>query len=147
MSGRRNSLSPQTTMNIGSCRMAFTPLLCHRIHRQYPDLLPEPGRTPRGLLHYSHLEPQLPFIVEVGSTIGVGAVLSQYHGDPPRLHPCAYFSRKLSPAERNYDIGNQELLAIKMALEEWRHWLEGAQHPFTSSRTTRTLNISEVPRG
>ncbi len=37
----------------------------------------------------------------------------------------------LSPAERNYDIGNRELLAIKLALEEWRHWLEGAQHPFT----------------
>ncbi len=29
-----------------------------------------------------------------------------------------------------YDIGNRELLAIKLALEEWRHWLEGAQQPF-----------------
>ncbi len=28
---------------------------------------------------------------------------------------------------RNYDIGNRELLAIKLALEEWRHWLDGAQ--------------------
>ncbi len=79
----------------------------------------------------SRPEPQLPFIVEVdASTTGVGAVLSQYHGEPPLLHPCAYFSRKHSPAERNYDIGNRELLAIKLALEEWRHWLEGAQHPF-----------------
>ncbi len=43
----------------------------------------------------------------------------------------AFFSRKLSPAECNYDIGNRELLAIKLALEEWRHWLEGAKHPFT----------------
>ena len=33
-------------------------------------------------------------------------------------------------AERNYDVGNRELLAVKVALEEWRHWLEGAQHPF-----------------
>ncbi len=46
------------------------------------------------------------------------------------LHPCAYFSRKMSPAEQNYDIGNCELLAIKLELEEWRHWLERAQHPF-----------------
>ncbi len=46
------------------------------------------------------------------------------------LHPCAAFSQKLSPAEKNYDIGNRELLAIKLALEEWRHWLEGAAHPF-----------------
>ncbi len=80
----------------------------------------------------SHPELQLPFTVEVdASTTGVGAVLSQYHAETPRLHPCAYFSRKLSPAERNYDIGNFKLLAIKLPLEEWRHWLEGAQHPFT----------------
>ncbi|KAK3570542.1 hypothetical protein QTP86_022078 [Hemibagrus guttatus] len=50
--------------------------------------------------------------------------------DPSRLHPCAFFSHKLNPVERNYDIGNRELLAIKLALEEWRHWLEGARHPF-----------------
>ncbi|XP_051752594.1 uncharacterized protein LOC127514149 [Ctenopharyngodon idella] len=58
-------------------------------------------------------------------------MLSQQQGNPAKLHPCAAFSRKLSPAERNYDIGNRELLAIKLVLEEWRHWLEGAQHPFT----------------
>lgn len=34
------------------------------------------------------------------------------------------------PAELNYYIGNQEFLAIKLALEEWRLWLEGAQLPF-----------------
>ncbi|KAL0146797.1 hypothetical protein M9458_057736 [Cirrhinus mrigala] len=79
----------------------------------------------------THPDPDLPFVVEVdASTTGVGAVLSQHHGTPPRLHPCAYFSRKLSPAEKNYDIGNRELLAIKLALEEWRHWLKGANHPF-----------------
>lgn len=27
-------------------------------------------------------------------------------------------------------MGNRELLAIKPALEEWRHWLEGSAHPF-----------------
>lgn len=32
--------------------------------------------------------------------------------------------------ERIYDIGDRELLAIKLILEEWRHWLEGAAHPF-----------------
>ncbi|KAI2646641.1 Transposon Tf2-9 polyprotein [Labeo rohita] len=37
----------------------------------------------------------------------------------------------LSPEEQNYDVGNRELLAIKLTLEEWRHWLEGATHPFT----------------
>ncbi|KAL0161744.1 hypothetical protein M9458_045469, partial [Cirrhinus mrigala] len=79
-----------------------------------------------------HPDPNKPFIVEVdASSTGVGAILSQRHGDPAKTFPCAYFSRKLSPAERNYDVGNRELLAMKLALEEWRHWLEGAKHPFT----------------
>lgn len=54
------------------------------------------------------------------SNTGVGAILS-----------CTFFSRKLTTAERNYNVGNHELLAMKLALEEWRHWLEGATHPFT----------------
>ncbi|KAK3520772.1 hypothetical protein QTP70_032340 [Hemibagrus guttatus] len=79
-----------------------------------------------------HPDPELPFVVEVNaSTTGVGAVLSQQQGNPRKLHPCAFFSRKLNPAEVNYDIGNRELLTVKLALEEWRHWLEGAKHPFT----------------
>ena len=31
----------------------------------------------------------------------------------------------------NYDVEYRELLAIKLALEECRHWFEGAEHPFT----------------
>ncbi len=78
-----------------------------------------------------HPDPNKAFVVEVdASTTGVGAVLSQQQGNPAKLHPCAFFSRKLSLAEKNYDIGNRELLAIKLTLEEWRHWLEGAQEPF-----------------
>ena len=70
-------------------------------------------------------------MVEVdASDIGVGAVLSQRATDD-KLHPCAFFSKKLSPAEHNYDVGNRELLAVKLALEEWRHWLEGTETPFT----------------
>ncbi|KAL0175487.1 hypothetical protein M9458_027817, partial [Cirrhinus mrigala] len=65
------------------------------------------------------------------STTGIGAVLSQTACEPPPLHPCAYYSHKLTPAEQNYDVGNRELLAIKLALEECCHWLEGASHQFT----------------
>lgn len=76
-------------------------------------------------------DPELPFVLEVdASDVGVGAVLSQKCKSDSKLHPCAFFSRRLTPTQRNYDIGNRELLAIKMALEEWRHWLEGAKHPF-----------------
>ncbi|KAL0146463.1 hypothetical protein M9458_058231 [Cirrhinus mrigala] len=78
-----------------------------------------------------HPDPNLPFIIEVdASDCGIGAVLSQRHGQPGKLHPCAFFSRKLTCAERNYDVGNKELLSVKAGIEEWRHWLEGATHPF-----------------
>ena len=79
----------------------------------------------------THPDASLPFVVEVdASDVGIGAVLSQRSPKDKKLHPCAFFSKKLDSAERNYDIGNRELLAVKEALEEWRHWLEGAQHPF-----------------
>ncbi|CAJ0916798.1 unnamed protein product [Ranitomeya imitator] len=75
------------------------------------------------------LDVSLPFQVEVdASEIGAGAVLSQRYSDGFLMKPCAFFSRKFSPAERNYDVGNRELLAMKWAFEEWRHWLEGAKH-------------------
>lgn len=76
-------------------------------------------------------DPKLQFIVEVdASSVGVGGILSQRNPEDNKVHPCAFFSKKLSSTERNYDVGNRELLAIKLALEEWRHWLEGAEQPF-----------------
>ncbi|KAI2656629.1 Transposon Tf2-9 polyprotein [Labeo rohita] len=52
------------------------------------------------------------------------------HSTRENHHPCVFYSKKLSLVEQNYDIDNRELLAIKLALEECRHWLEGAKHPF-----------------
>ena len=98
----------------------------------------------------AHPDPSLVFIVEVdASEAGVGAVLSQRSGTPPKLRPCAFFSKKLIPAEQNYDVEDRELLAVIKALKAWRHWLEGAKHPFLIwtdhcyleyMRATRRLN-------
>lgn len=69
-------------------------------------------------------DPALQLVVEVDtSDTGVGAVLSQHSGSDQKLHPCAFFSRKLSLVENN-DVGDRELLVVKLALKEWRHWLE-----------------------
>ena len=79
----------------------------------------------------THPDPSLQFVVEVdASDSGVGAILSQRSTVDCKQHPCAFFSRQLSPAEKNYDVGNRELLAVVLALQEWRHWLEGSTHPF-----------------
>lgn len=79
--------------------------------------------TSAPILH--HLDPSLLFIVEVdASSTGFGAILSQRQSNPLKLYPCAYHSSKL------YDVVDWELLAMKAAFEEWRHWLEGATHPF-----------------
>lgn len=59
------------------------------------------------------------FIVDVdASEVGVGAVLSQQSPLDDKLHPCAFFSHRLTPTEQNYDVVNRELLSVKMALEE-----------------------------
>ena len=77
-----------------------------------------------------HPDPVAQFILDVdASDIGVGAVLSQRSSSDGNLHPCAFFSKRYSPPEKNYNIGDRELLAIKLALEEWRHWLEGTDLP------------------
>ena len=53
-------------------------------------------------------DPSLQFVVEAdASDTGVGAVLSQRSPSDHKLHPCAFFSRRLSPPERNYDVGNR----------------------------------------
>ena len=42
--------------------------------------------------------------------------------------PVAFYSKSLSSVEWNYEIYEKEILAIICALEEWRHFLEGATH-------------------
>lgn len=57
------------------------------------------------------------------SNTGVGAVLSQQ--SEGKMCPCG-----LSPSEQNYNVGNLELLAVKLGLEKWRDWLEGSKQLF-----------------
>lgn len=60
----------------------------------------------------------------------IDLVLSQRVPRDQKLHPCAFLWRRLSPVECNYTIGDRELLVVKLALEEWQHYLEGAELPF-----------------
>uniref|UniRef100_A0A803SPZ4 Gypsy retrotransposon integrase-like protein 1 n=1 Tax=Anolis carolinensis TaxID=28377 RepID=A0A803SPZ4_ANOCA len=85
-----------------------------------------------------HPDPNTPFVVQAdASDVAVGAVLMQPVGE--HLHPCAYYSRQLTAPERNYTIWEKELLAIKVAFENWRHWLEGAKFPIEVHTDHRNL--------
>jgi transposase InsO family protein len=76
-----------------------------------------------------HYDPDLPCILEADSSdFAIGGILSQRGLDGDE-RPVAYFSRKLAPAEGNYEIYDKELLAIIRCLEQWRPELEGALFP------------------
>lgn len=78
-----------------------------------------------------HFDPSLQTIIETdASDYALGAVLSQISLDK-QTHPVAYYSRKFTEAELNYDIYDKEMLAIVAAIREWRPNLEGSRYPFT----------------
>ena len=71
-----------------------------------------------------------PFRIKTDSSdFASRAVLSQQLPEEEKWHPVAFYSKSLSLVEWNYEIHDKEMLAIIHALEEWRHFLEGAQHP------------------
>jgi len=72
-----------------------------------------------------------PFRIEADSSdFATGAVLSQVCPTNGKWHLVAFFSKSLSPVECNYEIHDKEMLAIIRALQEWHHFVEGAEHQF-----------------
>lgn len=43
-------------------------------------------------------------------------------------------------------MGDRELLAIKLALKEWRHWLEGAKHSFVVLTDHKNLKYLQTAK-
>ena len=64
------------------------------------------------------------------SDFALSAVLQQ-PDDEGTLHPVAFYSRKLTPSEINYEVHDKELLAIVAAFREMRAWLLGSPHPIS----------------
>ena len=70
------------------------------------------------------------------SVYSIGAVLSQEGETNPRTnkliqHPIAYYSATFTPTEQNYDIYEQELLAVLKSLEHWRPHLAATEELVT----------------
>ena len=101
----------------------------------------------------THWDPDLLMVLEADcSGYSLGACLSQVDREG-RLQPVAYFSKKLSPAESNYPIYNNKMLAIVRAMEEWWGELKSVKDPFTVLTdyknliyftTTKELNRQQV---
>lgn len=88
------------------------------------------------LRHYDRLRPA---ILETDSSDYVNdGVLSQADDDGV-LHPVAFYSKNLLPAECNYDIYDKELLAIVRCLEHWRPELELTDIPIQIFSDHRSL--------
>jgi hypothetical protein len=100
-----------------------------------------------------HFNPEKPNTIEAdASDYAAGACLLQ-PDENGKLHPVAYFSRKFTKPELNYEIHDKELLAIVEACREWKVYLCGAKHEvqvFTDHKnltcftTTKVLNRRQV---
>lgn len=89
---------------------------------------------------FTQPDPERQFVVEVdASDEGVGAVLSQRSVTDNKIHPCAFFSKKLTAAERNYSVGVREL-------EEWCPLLDGAPLPYVVSTENRNLEYLKTAK-
>jgi len=65
-----------------------------------------------------------PFRIKADSSdFASRAVLSQQLPGEEKWRLVAFYSKSLSPVERNYKIHDMEMLAIIHVLEEWRHFL------------------------
>ena len=72
-------------------------------------------------------------IVSDASLLGTGALLMQ------NKRVIAYTSSKFSPAEKNYTTGEQELLGVIKAMQEWRCYVEGAESVLVTDHNPLTF--------
>ena len=72
--------------------------------------------------------------------VGHGAVLLQGG------RSVAFDGKRLSPAEQNYSVGEQELLAVMHALELWRCYLVGAELTVVTDHRPNTFFATKAPR-
>lgn len=79
-----------------TCRTAFNSLKCALL--SYPVLC--------------HFNPSLPCTLSTDACHFAILDVLQQPDDDARLHPVAFYSRKLSPAEINYEVYDKELLAV-----------------------------------
>ena len=92
-----------------------------------------------------HYQPGHPIVLETdASDYAIAGVLS--HPIDNKLHPVAFYSRKLQPPELNYEIYDKEMLAIVEAFKHWRAYLEGIKNitVYTDHKNLEYFTTSKV---
>jgi hypothetical protein len=77
------------------------------------------------------------------SDTALGAVLHKWEKDTPK--PMAFFSQKLTGAERKYSAYDRELLAIYKGILHFRHFLEGRKFSIYTDHKPLTFAFSQKP--
>ena len=96
------------------------------------------------VLHLPNLS--APFAIDTdASKYASGAILLQTDSNGG-WHPCSYLSQSFSPAERNYDIYDHELLAVIHALKSWQHYLHGPPFPVQVFMDHKNLTYFRQPQ-
>ena len=95
-------------------------------------------------------DPRKQFEVETdASDYAMRGQLGQ-RNDQGKLHPLAFFSKKLEGPRRNYPIHDKELLAVIEAFQEWRPYLSGTTKEvlvYTDRKSLRYFTITKVLNG
>jgi hypothetical protein len=84
-------------------------------------------------------------VVPDASGFRVGASLTQNHSTANTRRPLAFYSAKLSSAECNYPVGEQESLAVVSGLEMWICHLEGVHGGVTVVTNHLTIATDHLP--
>jgi cleavage and polyadenylation specificity factor subunit 1 len=96
------------------------------------------------LLHHPKPDATTSITVDA-SDVAVGAQLEQRHQG--RWVPIAFFSKKLSDAEKKYSAFDRELLAAYLAIKHFRHFVEGRHFTlFTDHKPLTFAMASSVDR-
>ncbi|MBW0574409.1 hypothetical protein O181_114124, partial [Austropuccinia psidii MF-1] len=115
---------------------------CRRFIKNYSKKI-------RSLTSFLKKDSRLPLNEEAFKTnvsdYALGAVLGQVSDSGK--HPIAFDSRKIIPAELNYEIHHKELLGMVWALKRWRAFLLSLSSPFevlTNHYSLQYLKTSKV---
>jgi len=88
--------------------------------------------------------PEKPYVLDVDASAGqLGCTLLQEHEKV--LHPVGYWSKTLTPAQRNYSTTEKECLSVFWAISLLRPYLEGKHFIVRTDHDSLTWILSITP--